>query len=143
MVFVIFPAAVAGTIPRGRARSQPGTKLGLACLSRAKLAIRPRGQGAQGARSALGQGKAWGAVLWLHGHLFLGMELPVDAENEQAQSAEEEKPDLGLLLGTTLSFGEKTWGGFHQERRGQRLSAAWTGAASGLCAPNLSFVTGL
>lgn len=30
-----------------------------------------------------GQGKARGAVLWLHGHLFLGMELLADAENRQ------------------------------------------------------------
>lgn len=30
-----------------------------------------------------GQRKAWGAVLWLHGHLFLGIELLADAENRQ------------------------------------------------------------
>lgn len=92
-----------------------------------------------------GQGKARGAALWLRGHLFLGMELPVDAKNKQPQGTKEEKPDFGSLLGTMLSFGEKTWVGFYQERRGQKLSAAWRICFRTMCwaALNLSFVTGL
>lgn len=54
-------------------------------------------------------GKARGAALWLRSHLFLGIELLLDAENEQPQGTQAEKPDFGL------SFGEKTWVGFYQE----------------------------